>query len=246
MRRVGILLNNLRFASPAAARYYFSAMCPRASRSTVAPESLEMLVIKVVESLSSTRLRTSRQRNKSGHLQSPNEAVFQHLFHKRMDALLSPNYRIIAGFGTEAEINGEVKTGELDFYIKNGNKWAVELLCDGDKVGAHLGRRIGGKYKNVPAHEWLVVDCRFTKPRKRDPNLCSLIFSDDCRSCDFLMRNEQPFTINLGSRNKWENNMMLRVNPVRDCSLNPGTEGRNPASSSRVVDDTVDFCAKMC
>jgi hypothetical protein len=196
MRKVGILLNNRRFASPAAARYYFSAIFPRASRSTVAPENLEKLVIKVVESMSSTRLRTSRQRNKSGDLQSPKEAVFQHLFHERMYALLSPTYRIIAEFGTEAEVDGEVKTGELDFYIKNGNKWAIELLRDGDKVGAHLGR-IGKKYKSVPADEWLVVDCRFTKPRKRDINLCSLVFSADCRSCECLMRSMQPFTLNL-------------------------------------------------
>lgn len=197
MRKVGILSNNLRFASPAAARYYFSALFPRASRSTAAPENLEKLVIKAVESMSSTRLRTSRQRNKLGHLQSPKEAVFQHLFHERMYALLSPAYRIIAEFGTKAKIDDESKTGELDFYIKNGNKWAVELLCDGDKVGAQLGR-IGGKYKNVPADEWLVVDCRFTRPRKRDLNLCSLVFSEDCRSCECFMRNEQPpFTIDL-------------------------------------------------
>lgn len=197
MRKVGILSNNLRFASPAAARYYFSALFPRASRSTAAPENLEKLVIKAVESMSSTRLRTSRQRNKSGQLQSPKEAVFQHLFHERMYALLSPAYRIIAEFGTEAKIDGELKTGELDFYIKNGNKWAVELLRDGDKVGAHLSR-IGGKYKDVPADEWLMVDCRFTRPRKRDLNLCSLVFSDDCRSCECFMRDKQPpFTIDL-------------------------------------------------
>jgi hypothetical protein len=111
-----------------------------------------------------------------------------------MYALLSPAYRIIVEFGAEADIDGEVRTGELDFYIKNGNKWAVELLRDGDKVGDHLCR-IGKEIQECPADEWLVVDYRFTKLGMRDINLCSLVFSADCRSCECLMRNMQHFTL---------------------------------------------------
>jgi hypothetical protein len=89
------------------------------------------------------------------------------------------SYRIIPELGTEDKIRGEVVTGELDFYIKNGNKWALELLRDGSGRKEHLSR-IPGKYRNVEADSWLVVDCRIgTIPRTRDDKLCTLVFDND-------------------------------------------------------------------
>jgi hypothetical protein len=71
---------------------------------------------------------------------------------RRLARLLPASYRIIPELGTEALLHGEVVTGELDFSIRNGKKWAAELLRDGDMIGEHLGR-IPGKYKNVVADE---------------------------------------------------------------------------------------------
>ena len=123
LKRSDILLKNLRFASPAAARFYFSILFPRASLGSEAPTTLEDLVRSAVKEMSAKRLRTSRQVNSKGELQTPKEAVFQQLFHEAIYLLLPLKYRIVAEFGTSAKVNGEKKTGELDFYIRNGRRW---------------------------------------------------------------------------------------------------------------------------
>ena len=86
-------------------------------------------------------------------------------------------------------IDGKAVTGDLDFYIKNGKKGALELLHDAKGRREHLNR-IPGKYREVVADAWLVVDCRVdgVVPSKRDNNLCTLVFSDDFRSCQCYMR----------------------------------------------------------
>ena len=199
LKKAGVLSSNNRFSSPAAARFYYSRMFPRASPSAEPPASLEQLIIQATPILSARRLRVARQTRTNGELQTPKEAVYQQLFHEAIAALLPTTYRIIPELGTEAMIGGKVKTGELDFYIRNGNKWGLELLRDGDKIGEHLGR-IPGKYKNVVADEWLVVDCRVhpSVPIKPAYNRCSLVFSEDFRSCQCYMRlKKQPIAMQL-------------------------------------------------
>ena len=193
------MLNNNRFTSPAAARFYYSKLFPRANLGSEPPESLEQLVLQATSTLSARRLRVARQKNANGEMQSPKEAVYQQLFHEAISALLDTTYRIIPELGTEAMIDGKLKTGALDFYIRNGNKWGLELLRDGDRIGEHLGR-IPGKYKNVLADEWLVVDCRVhpSVPKERGYNRCSLVFSEDFRSCQCYMRlSQEPTAIQL-------------------------------------------------
>ena len=85
-------------------------------------------------------------------------------------------------------IDGEVVTGELDFYIiKNGQKWALELRRDGKGRKEH---RIAGQYRKEVADTWLVVDCRVdgVVPSNRDNNLCTLVFTDNFKSCQCYMR----------------------------------------------------------
>jgi hypothetical protein len=189
LQKAGILAENNRFTSPAAQRFYYSTLFPRATLSTEPPGSLEKLVIQATSTLSARRLRVSRQKNTNGEIQTPKEAVYQQLFHEAISAILPTSYRIIPELGTEALIGNKFKTGELDFYIKNGHKWALEFLRNGEKIGEHLGR-IPGKYKNVVADEWLVVDCRIEPsfPKKADHNRCSLVFSQDFTSCQCFMR----------------------------------------------------------
>ena len=198
LKKAGILSKSNRFTCPAAASFYYSMVYPRASFSSEPPWSLAELVTKATARLSARLLRVARQVNKMGVLQTPKEAVFQQLFHESIASLLPPSYRIVPEYGTEALMQGKMKTGELDFYIRHGAKWGLELVRDGDGIGEHL-RRIIGKYQNVEADEWLVVDCRVNGGR---PNLaadrCSLVFADDCRSCQCYMRlSPQPTTIQL-------------------------------------------------
>jgi hypothetical protein len=189
LKRAGILLDNSRFVSPVAARFYYSSLFPRASLDTEPPNSLELLVVQAVSSFSARCLRDACQTSAGGEKRTPKEAVFQQLFHEAISALLPASYRIIPELGTEALLDGKVVTGELDFYIRHGNKWALKLLRDGDNIGEHLGR-IPGKYKNGVVDEWLVVDCRAhpSAPKKFDQNRCSLVFSTDYRSCQCYMR----------------------------------------------------------
>jgi len=109
LQKAGILSNNNRFTSPAAARFYYSMLFPRASPSTEPPANLEKLVIQATSTLSSRRLRLARQRNARGEFQSPKEAVYQQLFHEAISASLPTTYRIIPELGTEAWIGGELK-----------------------------------------------------------------------------------------------------------------------------------------
>ena len=185
--KAGILREDLEFLSPVACQFYYCMVFPRASISQEAPPSLEELVVAATKRLSARRLRTARQRKD----QPPKEAVFQQLFHEALYTLLPATYNIIPELGTEAEIDSKTVTGELDFYIKNGKKWALELMRDGKKIGEHLDR-IPGKYQNVEADEWLVVDFRYgTPPRMRDENLCSMVFTEDYKQCECSMRKKK-------------------------------------------------------
>lgn len=199
LTKAGILTETNRFSSPIAQSFYYHEIFPRAPRSVEGPETLDDLIIQAAQKLSARRLRVSRQ-FKAGGWQSPKEAVFQQLFHEAIASLLPVSYRIIPELGTKAKMDGQVVTGELDFYMKKGQKWALELLRDGHGVGEHLGR-IPGKYKNVDADAWLVVDCRLNvKPKKREKQLCTLVFGEDYTTCECYLRlSAEPLILNLAA-----------------------------------------------
>eukprot|EP00523_Entomoneis_sp_CCMP467_P022449 CAMPEP_0168856586 /NCGR_PEP_ID=MMETSP0727-20121128/15265_1 /TAXON_ID=265536 /ORGANISM="Amphiprora sp., Strain CCMP467" /LENGTH=524 /DNA_ID=CAMNT_0008911137 /DNA_START=138 /DNA_END=1709 /DNA_ORIENTATION=- len=185
--KAGILKESMQFSSHIAKRFYYNQVFPRAPRGSEVPETLDDLIVEATKKLSARRLRGARQ-EASGVMQSPKEAVYQQLFHEAFASLLPVSYRIIPELGTKAMIGDRTVIGELDFYIKNGNRWAVEFLCDGDRLDPHLDR-IPGKYRNVEASSWLVVDCRMGgKPKKRDKDLCTLVFDEKFTSCEFYMR----------------------------------------------------------
>ena len=108
---------------------------------------------------------------------------------------------IIPELNTRAELGEEIVSGELDFFINGELKWALELLRNGSKLGEHIQRfhPSSGKYLNVPANAYLVVDCR--GPRVREvqqmDERCTLYFSEDFRTCICAMRHEQEITLQL-------------------------------------------------
>jgi hypothetical protein len=194
--KAGILKESMQFSSPIAKRFYYNQVFPRAPRDSEVPETLDDLIVEATKKLSARRLKGARQ-EASGVLQSPKEAVYQQLFHESFASLLPVSYRIIPELGTKAMIGGRTVTGELDFYIKNGNKWAVEFVRGSDRLDPHLDR-IPGKYRNVEASSWLVVDCRMGgKPKKRDKDLCTLVFDKKFASCECYMRQKDPITVTL-------------------------------------------------
>jgi len=194
LRKAGILDEGGRFSSPAAARFYYNQVFPSAvDPDKKHPTSLDGLIEEATKKLSAHRLRHTASKSDK----CPKEAVFQHLFHEAIRSLLPLSYRIIPEYGTMAVIDGVPKTGELDFYIINGKKWALELLRDGQKISQHLNR-IPGNYQNVEANQWLMVDCRVEKePQTKATNYCALVFSKDFKTAMCYMPGTEPKELKL-------------------------------------------------
>lgn len=191
--KAGILKESMQFSSPIAKRFYYNQVFPRAPRDSEVPETLDDLIVEATKKLSARRLKGARQTVS----ENPKEAVYQQLFHESFASLLPVSYRIIPELGTKAIIGGRTVGGELDFYIKNGKKWAVEFVRKSDRLNEHLNR-IPGKYRNVEASSWLVVDCLMGgRPKKRDKDLCTLVFDNKFASCECYVRLMDPKTVTL-------------------------------------------------
>ena len=95
-----------------------------------------------------------------------------------------------------------VERGELDFYINGSLQWCLELLRNGDKIGERLARfkPRTGKYRNVEAKDYLVVDCR---PPKRGNGAqiavdrCNLYFEENFTKCRVQMRTKPEQLVSL-------------------------------------------------
>ena len=194
LRKAGILDKGGRFPSPAAARFYYDRVFPSdMALGKKRPTSLHGLIEEATKKLSANRLRQAISKSDK----YPKEAVLQHLFHEAIRSLLPLSYRIIPEYGTMAVIDGVSKTIELDFYIRNGTKWALELLRDGQKISQNLSR-IPGKYQNVEVDQWLVVDCLVEKePQIKDANYCALVFSKDFKTAMCYMLGAKPKELKL-------------------------------------------------
>jgi hypothetical protein len=193
LKRGGILAADDRFTCLAAEWYYYNRIFPgRASR---APASVDALVTDAVCSMSATRLRGACNGG------FPKEAAFQQLFNEAISRQLPRRNIVIPELNTQAVVEGETKSGELDFYINGELQWALELLRKGDLLEKHIHRfhPTSGTYRNVQAKAFLVVDCRGPKTRavQRMEERCTLYFSEDFRSCICAMRNEQEVVLDL-------------------------------------------------
>ena len=186
--RSGMLTETGHFSCAAAQWFYNQTCFPR--RAGVLPNNLDELVRSSVASLSTSRLRNSVNQG------FPKEAAFKHFFNEAMSMHLTVDNFLIPELNTWAvDSSGEEISGELDFYVDGHLQWCVELLRNGDKIGEHLARFHShtGKYREVKARQYLVVDCR---PPKRgsgaqiDPNRCNLYFEDNYTRCRMQMRTE--------------------------------------------------------
>lgn len=187
--RSGILARTGKFSCPAAQWFYNKTCFPR--RSHTVPDSIDELVRLSVASLSASRLRNSVIDG------FPKEAAFQHFFNEAMSIHLTVSNFLVPEVNTWAvDQNGEIVSGELDFYVDGHLQWCLELLRQGDKIGEHLSRfdkRIG-KYREVEANQYLVVDCRPAKKgsgAQVDPNRCTLYFENNYTTCRVRMRTEE-------------------------------------------------------
>jgi hypothetical protein len=193
--RAGILGRNGKFSCIAATWFYNSRCFP--GRTWDVPASIDDLILLTVQKLSASRLRNSLQD------EFPKEAAFQHFFNEAMSMNLTNTNFLIPELNTWATgENGEEISGELDFYINGNLQWCLELMRNGDKIGEHLARSIPhtGKYRNVEAKDYLVVDCR---PPKRGNGAqiavdrCNLYFEENFTKCRVQMRTEPEQMVSL-------------------------------------------------
>lgn len=192
--RMGILTRTGKFSCLAANWYYNRRCFP--TRSMYAPATLGDLVKLAVCSMSAKRLRDTLRDG------FPKQATFQHLFNEGLSLNVPTNNFIIPELNTSAaDASGNVVIGELDFYVNGSLQWCLELLRNGDKVREHLNRfdANDGKYREVAANDFLVVDCRGPKTRAvtADESRCTLYFSPDFSSCVCKMRLEKETTFPL-------------------------------------------------
>lgn len=193
--RAGILGRDGDFSCLAAMWFYNSCCFP--GRTWSVPASIDDLITLSVEKLSASRMRNSLQDD------FPKEAAFQHFFNEAMSMNLTNTNFLIPELNTWATgENGEEISGELDFFINGQLQWCVELLRNGDKIGEHLARfePRTGKYRNVQARDYLVVDCRPPK-RGRGAQIavdrCNLYFEDNFTKCRVQMRTKPEIIISL-------------------------------------------------
>ncbi|TDL27128.1 hypothetical protein BD410DRAFT_486230 [Rickenella mellea] len=99
--------------------------------------------------------------------QSTPEAQFQHEFYRACFDLSKGQVITFPEFGTAK--------GRADFYIPS-MKWGIELLRNGDRLEEHVCRfNSTGKYgKTLPLTDYIILDCRFSKPIKTHPRLLKM------------------------------------------------------------------------
>uniref|UniRef100_A0A7S2U875 Uncharacterized protein n=1 Tax=Attheya septentrionalis TaxID=420275 RepID=A0A7S2U875_9STRA len=183
--RAGVLISTGTFSCLVAQWLYFNSFY---NRPTEGPTSIEELIFKAVKSMSALRLRQSCD---SGNF--PKEAVFQQLFNEAFTMQLPPSVAVCPELNTFAkDTNGKVLSGELDFFIGDDKRWAVELLRNGDKINEHVQRfdLNEGKYRCVGYKDYLVVDCRGPLTRQMETmyDRCTLYFAQDFRKVECKMR----------------------------------------------------------
>ena len=131
--RAGVLSSEGTFTCLVAQWQYFNQFYKRPAHG---PATIEELVVQAVESMSALRLRQSCD---TGNF--PKEAAFQQLFNEAFTMQLPPQVAVCPELNTFAEdTNGNMVTGELDFYIAGNLHWAIELLRNGDKINEHAQR----------------------------------------------------------------------------------------------------------
>jgi len=197
--RSGILSNDGTFSCLVAQWLYFNIFY---ARPTTRPESIESLILQSVKSMSALRLRQSCDPDTFNF---PKEAAFQQLFNEAMTLLLPPAIVVCPELNTFARNGqGDVVTGELDFFINGELGWAIELLRLGHKIGEHMQRfdPVNGKYRSVAFMDHLVVDCR--GPRtfnevKPAAERCTLYFAADFGTVEVVMRLDEVATLELNN-----------------------------------------------
>jgi len=123
------------------------------------------LVINVIRLFSPSHLSTKRRLG-PGCIQRPPEAQYQDELYRCCHAFSEGLLLTLPEFGSAK--------GRVDFYVP-AKHWGIELVRDGDRLASHWGRfSNGGSYTvSLPLTDYIIVDCRTTRPRQGHPRKCT-------------------------------------------------------------------------
>ncbi|POG57833.1 hypothetical protein GLOIN_2v1791224 [Rhizophagus irregularis DAOM 181602=DAOM 197198] len=125
------------------------------SRPKSPPSTFNEFIKLVLAKMNPKILRKSKGRGTDGRLL---ERVWQMEFYRASMQVLSNDTCVSVDAGSCFGSNGYI-----DFYVNNKNKWAIELLRDGNKLEEHQKRfEKGGIYIPILKHanKWAVIDIR--------------------------------------------------------------------------------------
>lgn len=159
----------------------------------------EQFIKEVIINMSSRHLEKTLGRSKDLRVL---EAVYQKEFYRSAFRLLGSDGIVSCEVGPLFSINGNI-----DFWINDDRKWAIELLRDGDRRDEHLKRmEIGGRYHNltIQSSANLVIDFRgpHSPSSKRDvPAGCAVAEFDQLYQHVKFSWNGKHETLHLNQNN---------------------------------------------
>lgn len=126
-------------------------------------QTIEALAEAALRHFSMAQLSSNAEVLGSGARVRPIEAVYQDEFYRALHKVLRFSTRISSEWT-------EGSSGRIDFWLPDV-KWGIEILRDGDQLGEHCQRFVGngiytGWIDSGWLVDWLIIDCRTSKPRK--------------------------------------------------------------------------------
>lgn len=201
--RRGVLLkrfggSSVWFSSPLAKRYFLARLFRFRGSESSKPQSLEEMIKRAIPLFSATFLRQS-----TGSGSFPKEAVFHQMMIQAIAQLTPPHVSICTGlseiFSETRDANIARISGEVDCFVDEECRWAIELLVQGSGIGEHPERfEPGGKYELLDARDSVVIDFREGVADVRlDGNRATVFFpapenTDENFSKCWLEYKEQP------------------------------------------------------
>lgn len=152
LRRIGILGPDGRFASPAAAIFYYSEYYP--GRSDKVPTDMDSLLTDAVASLSTSGLLASAYEEGKCPLET--------VLHQHFRAAFVQNTPAKTNIHSEKPAQDFGHKRRVDFFISDKLGYAYEFLRDGNVAQEHVDRfdKTNGKYRNLPFKDFRVVVVR--------------------------------------------------------------------------------------
>ncbi|GAM26647.1 hypothetical protein SAMD00019534_098220 [Acytostelium subglobosum LB1] len=172
-----VVLNDthLSFSSPIFRALYFQFRVSPTTRGHT-DLSFDDFIVETISHFDRDTLLNTKGKGTDG---KPLESTWQGEFYRCAVAVLPPDVYISQNVGQLFGIDCY-----LDFYVDDGHKWGIELLCEGKGIQEHAGRfKTGGKYKEFTNKratiDFRISDVRPTQKTKSTSSLWLVTYDED-------------------------------------------------------------------